>query len=160
MRSCKRNWRPFWYCLYDYSEDQYDEYGNLLPEPLKVYKEPVLMYANISAATGQAQTEQFGNLDTYDRVIATTDMSCPIDEHTVLFIEKEPDYPWPEPDDDEEDDSNGSENDNNQTNDGNNDTSEDDEDEEVWQPKYDYIVKRVARSLNSISIAVRKVDVG
>ena len=124
MRCLKRNMTPFWYCLYESSEDQYDEYGNLLPEPLVTYAEPVQMMANISAATGQAQTEMFGGLDSYDKVIVTADMSCPIDEHTVLFIDKEPEHNL----------ENGL--------------------------MYDYIVKRVAKSLNSISIAVRKVDVG
>ena len=124
MRCLKRNMTPFWYCLYESSEDQYDEYGNLLPEPLVTYAEPVRMLANISAASGQAQTEMFGGLDSYDRVIVTADMDCPIDEHTVLFIDKEP------------------------------------ENSLSGAPMYDYIVKRVAKSLNSISIAVRKVDVG
>lgn len=124
MRVVQRNLRQFWYCLYVGSEDQVDEYGNLLPEPLKTYGEPVEMYANISAATGQAQAEQFGNLDSYDKVIVTTDMSCPIDEHTILFVDKEPEH--------------------------NLDNA----------PMPDFIVKRVAKGLNGISIAIRKVDVG
>lgn len=124
MRCLKRNMKPFWYCLYESSEDQYDEYGNLISEPLVHYAEPVKMYANISAATGQAQTEMFGGLESYDKVIVTDDMACPIDEHTVLFIDKEPEH---------------------NLDDG---------------LMYDYIVKRVAKSLNSVSIAVRKVDVG
>ena len=56
-------------------------------------------------------------------MIVTDDLSCPIDENTVLFIDKEPEY-----------DDNGN-------------------------PLYDYIVKRVAKSLNSISYAVSKVTV-
>lgn len=32
----------------------------------------------------------FGNLESYDKVLITDDMSCPIDENTVLFIDKEP----------------------------------------------------------------------
>lgn len=124
MRTLHRNMRPFYYCLYLDSVDQTDANGNLLPEPRKVYDEPVLMYANISAASGQAQAEQFGNLDSYDKVIVTTDMDCPIDEHTVLFVDKEPEHNL------------------------NDDLM------------YDYIVKRVAKSINGIAIAIRKVDVG
>ena len=67
--------------------------------------------------------EQFGNFISYDKVIVTDDLTCPIDENTVLFIDKSPEY---------DDDGN---------------------------PLYDYIVKRVARSLNSISYAVSKVTV-
>lgn len=124
MRCLKRNMVSFWYCQYQGEEERYDEYGNLLSEPYVIYEEPVQMLANISPASGQAQVEQFGNLDSYDKVIVTDDLNCPISEHTVLFLDKEPEYNL--------DDS----------------------------PMYDYIVKRVAKSLNSISIAVRKVDVG
>lgn len=88
-----------------------------------VYQTPIAARANISAATGSAQVEQFGNYAGYDKVIVTDDMSCPIDENTVLFIDKEPDY------------------------------------DEDGTPLYDYIVKRVARSLNSVSYAVSKVSV-
>lgn len=78
---------------------------------------------NVSAATGSAQVEQFGNFISYDKVIVTDNLSCPIDENTVLFVDKEPEYDA----------------------DGN--------------PLYDYIVRRVAKSLNSISYAISKVTV-
>ena len=80
------------------------------------------MLANISPASGAAQVEQFGQFVSYDKVIVTDDMSCPISEDTVLFVDKEPEY--------------GGE-----------------------KPLYDYVVKRVAKSLNSISIAISKVNV-
>ena len=117
-----RNDSTFYYCLFDDTETLYDDYGN--ESGLRtIYGEPVEMYANISPATGAAQTEQFGNLENYDKVIITRDMDCPIDENSVLFIDKEPEYSL----------------------DG--------------DPIYDYTVRRVAKSLNSISIAVRKVNV-
>ena len=145
MRCLKRNMTPFWYCLYESSEDQYDEYGNLLPEPLVTYAEPVQMMANISAATGQAQTEMFGGLDSYDKVIVTADMSCPIDEHTVLFIDKEPEY---------------TEVRTHEIVEGQALYADDEIEEVVYRlPKNDYIVRRVAKSLNHIAIAVQKVTV-
>ena len=140
MRCLNRNMQPFWYCLYEGAEDQYDEYGNLISEQAINYAEAVQMMANISAATGQAQTEQFGDLADYDKVIVTHDLSCPIDEHTVLFIDKAPEY------DEEALETSGEDNES--------------EPKVIKRPKYDYIVKRVAKSLNSISIAVRKVKVG
>lgn len=118
-----RNDRPFYYCLYSDKVPLEDEYGNETGENQVVYSEPVKMYANISPATGVAQTEQFGNLENYDKVIVTRDMECPIDENSVLFIDKEPEHSL----------------------DG--------------DPIYDYTVRRIAKSLNSISIAVRKVNV-
>ena len=166
-----RNDRPFWYCLYindripgdtgrtgesisgisvvgDDEENintVTDEYGNENGERIPQYAEAVQMWANISPASGQNQVEQFGNLDSYDRVIVTHDMDCPIDENTVLFLDSEPEYTTVTT---------------NETT-GNGDLNETETSETSYQvPKYDYIVKRVARSLNSISIAVRKVEVG
>ena len=92
MRTLKRNQRKFWYCLYQDAEEIYDEYGNATGEYIPVYEEECEMYANISPASGYAQTEQFGNLDSYDKVIVTDWMDCPIDENSVLFIDKEPEH--------------------------------------------------------------------
>lgn len=123
MRLMTINLSPFNYCLLLQREPIMDEWGNETGEAKLVYGEPVSMSANISAASGSAQVEQFGNLPGYDKVIVTDDMGCPIDENTVLFIDKEPAF------------------------------------DEDGNPLYDYIVKRVARSLNSISYAVERVDV-
>ena len=139
MRCLKRNQRPFWYCLYESSTELEDEYGNKTGELQANYADSVQMYANISQATGQSNIEMFGNLDSYDKVIVTDDMNCPIDEHTVLFVDKEPEYPVITP---------------------SVSTSTSEVQYDTEHPKYDYIVKRVAKSLNSVSIAIRKVDVG
>ncbi len=138
-----RNDQKFWYCLLDPTIEHalIDEYGNETGEIIPHYESAVSMYANISPARGQSQTEQFGNLDNYDKVIVTRDMSCPIDEHSVLFVEKEPEYASIST----HEIVSGNPNIVTVT---------------YSQPKNDYIVKRVARSINSISIAVRKVDVG
>lgn len=118
----ERNKRAFWYALYQKSDPILDEYGNEIGTKI-TYAQPVSMRANISSATGAAQVEQFGNLPDYDKVIVTDDMSCPIDETTVLFLDKEPGF------------------------------------NAEGVPLYDYRVKRVAASLNSISYAVSKVSV-
>lgn len=123
MKTMERNKVPFWYLLYDRKEAVKNEDGNETGDYRVVYKEAVFQRENISAATGSAQVEQFGNFISYDKVIVTDDLCCPIDENTVLFIDKEPEY------------------------------------DEDGNPLYDYIVKRVAKSLNSISYAVSKVNV-
>lgn len=123
MKVMERNKRTFWYCLYDRKEPIIDEDGNETGEEQIVYKPAQSLRANISAASGSSQVEQFGNLAGYDKVIVLDNTSCPIDENTVLFIDKEPEY----------------------GEDGN--------------PLYDYRVKRVAKSLNSVSIAATKVSV-
>lgn len=147
MRALERNKREFWYCLFDPTVRHavIDENGNETGEIIPHYETDVSMRANISPATGSAQTELFGNLENYDKVIVTTDMGCPIDEHSVLFVEKEPEYVTVA------------------THEIVEGTVQNPDSSIVvvtyQEPKYDYIVKRVAKSLNSISIAIRKVDV-
>lgn len=122
MKILKRNKTPFWYQLYDRTKTVEDEDGNEVGSVV-VYKDAVEMKGNISSATGSAQVEQFGNFAGYDKVIVVDDMSCPIEETTVLFIDKKPEY-----------DAEGN-------------------------PLFDYVVKRVAKSLNVIAYAVKRVDV-
>lgn len=90
-RIAERYKSQFWYLLLSGTEPVYDEYGNEVGTK-PAYGEAVFMRANVSAAAGAAQIEQFGNLQSYDKVILTDDTSCPIDETTVLFIDKEPEY--------------------------------------------------------------------
>lgn len=123
MRTLLRNKRKFWYCLYQDTEIQHDEYGNETSERKVIYSEPIPMMANVSPATGQSNTEQFGNLDNYDKVIVTDWMECPIDENSVLFIDKGPEH----------------------NTDG--------------DLMYDYVVRRVAKSLNVVAIAASKAAV-
>lgn len=123
MKCMERNKTSFYYALYSRKEPIRDEYGNLSTELKVYYEEPVKCKANISPATGVSQIEQFGSSLKYDKVIVLDDMTCPIDENTVLFVDKEP--------------------------------ARDAEDNLL----YDYIVKKIARSLNSIAIAISKVEV-
>ena len=115
-----------------------DEYGNESGENIVVYQNPVKMYANVSPATGQSNTEQFGNLENYDKVIVTDDLECPISESSVLFIDKQPEFKMVLT---------------------HRTTAATTIDEYVRVPVPDYTVLRVAKSINSISIAARKVKV-
>ena len=126
MRNCQRNGKTFWYRLLTSPVSAItDTDGNETGEYETTYGEAVKARANISAAKGVSALEQFGNLDNYDKVLVTTDMSCPINENSVLYIDTCPC----------KDRTTGKYN------------------------AYDYVVVRVARSWNVISIAVRKVDV-
>lgn len=141
MRGLNRNKRTFYYCLFDNDDTKIlDENGNETGEPIRIYKSAISMRANISQATGTSVAEQFGNLESYDKVIVTTDLKCPIDEHTVLFIDKAPEYAYVL-----------------------SYVYDENEDEYVLTtyrvPVPDYTVYRVAKSINSISIAIRKVTV-
>ena len=148
MKCLARNKQKFYYCLLipNTQEAVVDENGNETGEVIPAYETAEEMEANISPATGQSNTEQFGNFTDYDRVIVTDDLECPIDENTVLFVDKEPTYTTVQTHEIVESQA----------------LLGDDEIREVdYQlPKYNYIVKRVAKSLNSVSIAIRKVEVG
>ena len=142
-----RNDTEFWYCLLIPDEEYaiVDENGHETGEHVLSYESATSMYANISPASGTAQAELFGNLDNYDKIIVTHDMSCPIDENTVLFVDEEPSYTEVQTHKITESET----------------VLGDDEIEIITyqMPKYNYIVRRVAKSLNVISIAARKVDV-
>lgn len=122
MKLMKRNLKEITYCDYLGEVALIDENGYETGEKALAYSEPKTILANVSAAKGVAQTEVFGNIDSYDKVVLIDDMNCTIGENSVLFIDIAPVFI-----------------------DG--------------VPKYDYIVKRVAKSLNVISVAVSKVKV-
>ena len=134
-RMCFRNKQTFWYALYDGTAVDYDEYGNET-DPHTTYGKPVKASANISPAKGDVISRQFGDDDSYDKVIVTGDRDTPIDEYTVLWIDTVPEL-----------DANGE--------------LKVNADGEIVTP-WDYIVRKVGRGLpnfGSTVIAVSKVSV-
>lgn len=133
MRCMNRNKVKFFYALYVEREPITDEYGNVTGEYDVKHGNPTEGYANISAAKGETQTRQFGESETYDKVIVMDNEAPPIDEYSVLWVDTEPQL--------NEDGSLAV-----------------DEKGNVITP-HDYIVKKVAKSLNNVSIAISKVNV-
>lgn len=133
MRCLDRNKRSFYYALFIEKRPIMDEYGNETSENEIVYGKPVSCKGNISAARGETATRQFGEDEGYDRVIVLDKPDTPIDEYAVLWVDSIPSL----------------------TEKGELATDENDEVVTPW----DYIVKKVARSLNSVSIAISKVNV-
>lgn len=133
MRCMNRNKVTFFYALYERKEPIVDEYGNTTGEHEVIHGNPLEYSANISAAKGETQTRQFGENEVYDKVIVADNTAPPIDEYSVLWIDTMPQL-----------DENGA--------------LATDESGKVITP-YDYVVTKVARSLNSVSIAVSKVKV-
>jgi hypothetical protein len=132
MKMMERNKSRFFYSLYKGTTPKMDEYGNITGEYQIVRDSPAEFFANISAAKGETSTRQFGESENYDKVIVMGTDGPPIDEYTVLWVDKIPQL----------------------------DESGElaTEDGKVITP-YDYIVKKVAKSLNSVSIAISKVNV-
>ena len=124
MRCLVRNKATFYYALYEGQTEIVDEYGNATGQYSVTYSEPVKALGNVSPAQGEMQTRQFGESETYDKVIVLDNPGTPIDEYSILWVDTPP------------------------VMDGGSTAT-----------PHDYIVKKVARSLNSVSIAISKVSV-
>ena len=125
MRCLEINKQPFWYALYQGKTDVLVD-GKKTGEKVITYSTPVQVYGNISPASGTTVVELFGNNAQYDKIIVMDIDSCPpIDESSVLCIDKNPTYRM-----------------------------------RGMGLIYDYVVKKVAKSLHHVVIAANKVTVG
>jgi hypothetical protein len=89
MKTLNRNKQTFYYATYNGQTERMD--GNLHTfENIPSYSAWVECRANISPARGESSADVFGADVNYDRVIVTDDLSCPIDEYTVLAIDIAP----------------------------------------------------------------------
>lgn len=133
MRCLARNKRPFWYARYADRVEIVDEQGRRTGQYRVSYSKPVKLMGNISAAKGESNTRQFGDDESYDKVIVISDPNTAIDENSVLWVETEPTL---------------------------NKQKELmlDEHGNILTP-HNYIVRQVARGLDSASIAIGKVNV-
>ena len=125
MRCMARNKQKFYYASYIGKTEIKDEYGNRTGEYGISYSNPNQYFGNVSAAQGELESRQFGESESYDKVIVLDDRNAPIDEHSILWVDSLPQM---------------------------------NEDGTTKTP-HDYIVKKCARSLNGVSIAIRKVKV-
>ncbi len=122
MRCLKRNQAVFYYSNYVGKDDLKDEHGSFTGETTTVYTKPVKVKGHVSAARGISRVEQFGSDLRYDKIIYLDKPKFPMDENSILFVDKKPEY---------------------------------DEDE---NPLNDYVVIKVARSLNSVAYAIRRIE--
>lgn len=125
MRGMVRNKSKFYYASYIGKTEIIDEYGNSTGEYKILYSILNEGSANISAAQGELKFRQFGESESYDKVIVLDDINTPIDEYSILWVDTLPIL---------------------------------NEDGSTTTP-HDYIVTRKAKSLNTVILAIRKVDV-
>ena len=105
MRSLKKNQQSLYFATYTGQQTIYkrDENGEIIyadenktiPVESGVragYNNPVLFHANISAGRGSAQEDVFGKDVDYTRTISTSDLTLPIDELSIVWIENKPVY--------------------------------------------------------------------
>ena len=133
MRCMNRNKGEFYYALYEGREPILNEQGRKTGQYKVIHGNPIEEHANISAAKGETQTRQFGENESYDKIIVMDFITPPIDEYYVLRVDTLPIL-----------NADGS--------------LKVDDAGEVITP-HDYVVKKVAKSLNSVSIAISKVTV-
>ena len=89
MKTLERNKQTFYYATYTSQAEIMD--GDLHTfESDPAYGAWTEFRANISPARGESSADVFGADVNYDKVIVTDDLTCPIDEHTVLAIDIEP----------------------------------------------------------------------
>lgn len=125
MKALLRNKRSFWYAnITDTEQITDDDTGYETGETYIGYSDPVEVKANISAARGNADLDEFGINANYSKTIVTDNLTLPIDKSTILWIDCEPD-----------------------------------EFGEAGEIKHDYVVVAVAKSLNSMTIAIKEVSV-
>ena len=123
MRCLERNKQTFYYATYKSKSEITDEYGNRTGEYEIIYSNPIKHKGNISSVQGEIQSRQFGDSESYDKVIVLN-KDVQINEYSILWVDTLPII-----------------------------------ENDATETPHDYIVKKVARSLNSISIAIQKVDV-
>jgi len=133
MRCMNRNKVRFFYALYVSREPIMNAQGRPSGQHKVIHGNPIEEYANISAAKGETQTRQFGENESYDKVIVMDNVTPPIDEYSILWVDNVPQL----------------------NEDGSLAVNEKGE---VITP-HDYVVKKVAKSLNNVSIAISKVTV-
>lgn len=124
MRCLRRNKKVFYYSNFIKKDSVKDDKGFDTGEFRLLYTEPKRVKGHVSSARGTSTIEQFGSDLRYDKVIYLDDPDFPIDEHSVLFVDKKPEH------------------------------------DEDGNPLHDYVVKKSARSLNSVAYAISRVNTG
>lgn len=130
MKCMKRNQTKFYFAPFDHKESILNEQGRPSGQHRLVYSKIQMAEGNVSSNYGKAYIAPFGKELEYDRTIVMDEV--PFDEYAILWLNSEPKKNkdgYPELD-----------------NDGN----------MITPP--DHIVKKIAESLNSVIVAVSKVN--
>ena len=98
MHTMNRNRVELWYALRTGEEEVRDENGLLTGEHRMIYSEPVKTRmsmaissgANNLGSQGMAELDPYGITTAYTHRMVTHDMSCPINEESLIWIRKTP----------------------------------------------------------------------
>ena len=133
MRCLNKNKVKFWYALYKQRVPVMDDFGRPTGEYDHEYSSPVAYKANISPPQGDVAVQYFGKDVSYSGVIVLDKTTFPVNEDSILWIDIVPSL------------------------DENGDLIINENGDAVTPHNYE--VKKVAKSLNSVLIAIQKVDV-
>ena len=87
MQNLARNLFPIYYKLYLGEQEIIDEWGNRTGSFSPSYGDLQLAYLSVSPSRNDASLEPFGTLTDYDRTMTTSDVSCPINENSILWLD-------------------------------------------------------------------------
>ena len=90
MRDAELNKITMFYALYEGKEDVLDENGDYTGNPVIKYSKPVEFRASASSGKGSAGEDIFGVNADFTRSICSMDMTLPITETSLVWIESQP----------------------------------------------------------------------
>lgn len=90
MRNLSRNEKTIYYALYEGQSEKTDSDGLYTGEIIASYADPVELEASISASRGTSEIDLFGANISYTNTLIVDDPDCPINEHSRLWIFKDP----------------------------------------------------------------------
>lgn len=91
MRCLARNKQTVYYALLKSKTEIKDSYGNNTGQYTLEYYAPVALSANVRWDSGAVELDGFGLNSSGSRRMVLSDLDCPIDIDTVLWIGKTPD---------------------------------------------------------------------
>lgn len=148
MRILNRNKRTVYYAIYKGIAQEVDENLDYTGELTVSYDDVKALSANVSAARGTSDLEMFGINEQYNRTIATDQMDLGITEASIVWYdlgeveEYNPEKPYTDGD--------------MAIKDG---TIQKYKDFDWVNVPHDHVVVGIAKSLNSVTYAIKKVDV-
>ena len=90
MRSLTRNKEVIYYSLYKGEEEKVDSENLYTGVVVPSYEAPVSIWAVVSAARGTTDIDLFGVNTPYTKSVIVDSTDCPIDEHSILWIDRSP----------------------------------------------------------------------
>lgn len=95
MQSLGSNMETIYYALYEGVTDMRDSDGYKTGAKSKVYSTPRPFRIFVSPNKGDAEVEPFGISTEYTNIATTFDMTCPIQEDSILWVGVTPDLTAP-----------------------------------------------------------------